>query len=185
MSSLEERFEQLSATVDALQGEAEIRRIVSQYMFLCDIPIMEPGIDVDQKIELILNLYTADATWEGVGTFYQDQFGIRRGMEELRTHFQGFFKSRDPAMLLNCHYLTAEHITVTGESAEGRWVHFQPWIFSDGTSALRSSRLFNAFRKVDGIWKMSRYRTENVFVAKMPDNWWESFVDRSVLLQDQ
>ena len=185
MSTLEDRLEQLSAKVDVLQGEAEIRRIVSRYMFLCDIPILEPGIDVDDKIEMILDLYTDDATWEGVGAFYQGQFGVMRGRENLRTHFQGFFKSRDPAMLLNCHYLTAEHITVDGNHGEGRWVHFQPWIFSDGTSELRSSRLFNTFRKVDGIWKMSRYRTENVFSAKLPGNWWESFVERSILVNGE
>ena len=45
----------------------------------------------------------------------------------------------------------------------------QPWLFSDGKALLRSSRLNNGFRKEpDGTWKITRTRTENVFVAPLP-----------------
>jgi len=57
----------------------------------------------------------------------------------------------------------------------------QPWIFSDGSSLLRSSRLNNLFRKVDGIWKVARTRTENVFVAPLKAGWAHNVPDRSVL----
>lgn len=72
---------------------------------------------------------------------YENQFGFSSSKAGLVKHFQGFFQPREPEMLLNCHYLTSENITVTGDTAEGKWVHFQPWIFSDGSSVLRSSRL--------------------------------------------
>jgi hypothetical protein len=59
----------------------------------------------------------------------------------------------------------------------------QPWLFSDGRSLLRSSRLNNAFRKVEGRWLISRTRTENVFVAPLPNHFAEAFPSSSVLLK--
>ena len=72
---------------------------------------------------------------------------------------------------------------MAGDEATGHWVHMQPWIFSDGTSLLRSCRLYNRFRKVDGRWLISRTRTENVFVAPLTPGWAESVGDTSVLMR--
>lgn len=183
MASLEERVAELAAKVDALSAEADIRRVLARYMWLCDVPLPEPDADRERRIELILDLYSEDAVWEGVGAYYDNQFGRSVGKAALRKHFEGFFQPRQPEMIFNTHYLTTEHIVVTGDTAEGNWVHFQPWIFSDGTSLLRSSRLYPAFKKENGVWKMSRYRTENVFVAPLPSNWWESIPKESVLVK--
>jgi hypothetical protein len=60
----------------------------------------------------------------------------------------------------------------------------QPWLFSDGKALLRSSRLNNLFKKVNGIWKIARTRTENVFVAPLPNNYAEAFPSESVLMRD-
>lgn len=62
-------------------------------------------------------------------------------------------------------------------------MHCQPWIFSDGRSLLRSSRLNNAFRRIDGVWKVTRTRTENVFIAPLTPGWAESFPEKSVLMR--
>jgi hypothetical protein len=48
---------------------------------------------------------------------------------------------------------------------------------------LRSSRLNNLFRKVDGVWKVARTRTENVFVAPLKAGWANNVPDRSVLMR--
>ncbi len=176
---------ELQKQVADLSAEGDIRRIVARYMFLCDVPMPEPGSQgVKERIEAILSLYTDDAIWEGVGPYYTNQFGRSVGRAGLFKHFSGFFEPREPAMLLNCHYLTSEQIHVRGNEATGQWVHFQPWIFSDGSSVLRSSRLNNKFRKVDGVWKMSRYRTENVFVAPLPSGWAENIPKNSILMQE-
>lgn len=37
-----------------------------------------------------------------------------------------------------------------------------------GSGLLRSSRLNNEFRKIDGVWKITRTRTANVFIAPLP-----------------
>ncbi|MCD0417069.1 nuclear transport factor 2 family protein [Rubrivivax sp. JA1024] len=185
-------IDQLAATVQALQdqvatltAEAEIRRIQARYMFLCDTPCPEFGVEDDaERIEHIVDLYAEDAIWEGVGAYYDNQFGRSVGKDAIRKHFQGFWgQKRDPALVLNVHYLTSEQIHVRGDEADGQWVHCQPWIFSDGSSLLRSSRLNNLFRKEAGVWKIARTRTENLFVAPLKAGWAESVPEKSVLMR--
>lgn len=174
----------LARRVEVLEAEAEIRRLQARYVFLCDTPIPEFGVRDDaHRIDLIMELYTEDAVWEGVGEHYDGQFGRAEGAAQVRAHFERFWGAKqDPALLLNAHYLTSEQIHVDGDAATGQWIHVQPWLFSDGTSLLRSSRLNNAFRRVAGTWKISRTRTENVFVAPLPRNWATDHPSASVLM---
>ncbi|WP_249978149.1 nuclear transport factor 2 family protein [Vreelandella olivaria] len=179
-------FQRLVERVDTLEAEAEIRRLQARYMFLCDTPLPEYGVKSDeQRIDHIMALYAEDAVWEGVGEYYDGQFGRLEGSAAIRRHFEQFWgQEKDPKLLLNVHYLTSEQIHVQGESATGQWVHCQPWIFSDGSSLLRSSRLNNAFRKQgDGRWLITRTRTENVFVAPLTEGWATDFPAASVLLK--
>ncbi|QSE85007.1 nuclear transport factor 2 family protein [Rhodococcus koreensis] len=171
--------------IEVLEAEAEIRRIQARYMFLCDTPCPEFGVADDaHRIDLILDLYAVDAVWEGVGEYYDNQFGRAEGHAAIRAHFESFWgDKRDPALLLNAHYLTSEQIHVDGHEATGQWIHMQPWLFSDGRSLLRSSRLNNAFRNIDGIWKITRTRTENVFISSLPHNFAETYPTTSVLMR--
>lgn len=174
----------LTARIDTLEAEAEIRRLQARYMFLCDTPCPEFGVADDaERIELIVGLYADDAVWEGVGEYYDGQFGRAEGKQAIREHFRRFWGEKsEPALVLNAHYLTSEQIHVDGDTATGQWIHMQPWLFSDGTALLRSSRLNNAFRKVGGRWLVTRTRTENVFVAPLNDGFAQSFPSTSVLM---
>jgi ketosteroid isomerase-like protein len=175
----------LARRIDVLESEADIRRLQARYMFLCDTPIPEFGVTDDaDRIDLIMELYTDDAVWEGVGEYYDGQFGRAEGAAAIRRHFEGFWgQKQDPALELNAHYLTSEQIHVHGDDATGQWIHMQPWRFTDGTSLLRSSRLNNAFRRVDGTWRITRTRTENVFVAPLPSTWASDYPSTSVLMR--
>jgi hypothetical protein len=85
----------LSKRVETLEAEADIRRVQAQYMFLCDTPCPEAGVENDaERIERILELYTEDAVWEGVGAYYDNQFGRRVGKAALREHFEAFWEAR-------------------------------------------------------------------------------------------
>ncbi|MDJ0933098.1 nuclear transport factor 2 family protein [Breoghania sp.] len=139
--------------VNRLEAESEIHRLQARYMFLCDTPCPEFGINDDAaRVDAIMALYSDDAVLEGVGEYYDCQFGRCDGKAAIRTHFEKFWSpDRKPALLLNVHYLTSEQIHVDGDTAEGQWVHCQPWIFDDGSSLLRSSRLNNAFVKRNGF----------------------------------
>lgn len=171
--------------LDRLESEADIRRLQARYMFLCDTPCPEFGVADDAaRIDAIMALYTPDAVWEGVGEYYDGQFGRAEGAAAIRRHFEAFWgPERDPALILNAHYLTAEQIHVDGDEAHGQWIHMQPWLFADGTALLRSSRLNNGFRRVDGRWLISRTRTENVFVAPLPDRFAGDYPSTSVLMR--
>ncbi|GAC50742.1 nuclear transport factor 2 family protein [Gordonia aichiensis] len=172
--------------LERLEAEADIRRIQARYMFLCDTPNPEYGVrDNQHRIDLILDLYTDDAIWEGVGEYYSNQFGRAVGKGQIRAHFNRFWpEKQDPELLINAHYLTSEqiHVHADGESADGQWIHFQPWLFADGKGLIRGSRLNNLFRKVDGVWKVARTRTENVCIIPLPDNFATDFPRTSVLL---
>ncbi|MDN3028094.1 nuclear transport factor 2 family protein [Streptomyces sp. S.PB5] len=171
--------------IEVLEDEAEIRRLQARYMFLCDTPCPEFGVrDDGHRIDLIMELYSEDAVWEGVGDYYDNQFGRAEGRAAVRAHFEQFWgRKQDPALLLNAHYVTSEQIHVDGDEATGQWIHVQPWLYSDGTALLRSSRLNNAFSKISGEWKISRTRTENVFIAPLPKNFAETFAATSVLMR--
>ncbi|WP_144097472.1 nuclear transport factor 2 family protein [Croceicoccus sediminis] len=182
----DQRIEQLSRRIAVLEAEADIRRIQARYMFLCDTPLPEFGLSGDaERIDAIMDLYTEDAVWEGVGEYYDGQFGKAEGKAAIRAHFERFWSpDREPGLVLNCHYLTSEQIHVSGDTADGQWVHMQPWLFDDGSGLLRSSRLNNAFRKEsDGQWKITRTRTENVFVAPLPDRFASDYPSKSVLMK--
>lgn len=182
---LRDQIDTLTRRIAVLEAEAEIRRLQARYMFLCDTPLPEPGIADDRdRIDRIMELYAPDAVWEGVGEYYDGQFGRAEGAAAIRRHFENFWGGGNkPALLLNCHYLTSEQIYVHGDAADGQWVHMQPWIFADGKALLRSSRLNNAFRREPGgVWKIARTRTENVFVAPLPQGWASDYPSRSVLM---
>lgn len=153
----------LVGRIEVLESEADIRRLQARYMFLCDTPCPEFGVNDDaERIDLILALYSEDAVWEGVGEYYDGQFGRAVGKDSIREHFQRFWgEKNDPALVLNAHYLTSEQVHVDGDEATGQWIHMQPWLYSDGTGLLRSSRLNNAFRKIGGEWLITRTRTES------------------------
>nr|WP_027004366.1 nuclear transport factor 2 family protein [Corynebacterium halotolerans] len=182
----EDMITRLERRIDVLEAEAEIRRIQAKYMFLCDTPFPGfPPVSDEERIEQILELYSEDAVWEGVGEYYTGQFGKAEGKDAIRAHFNRFWPAdQDPKLILNAHYLTSEQIYVDGDEAQGYWIHMQPWLYSDGTALLRSSRLNNKFRRIAGEWKVTRTRTENVFIAPLPDNFAESYPSTSVLLKE-
>ncbi|HVW51979.1 MAG TPA: nuclear transport factor 2 family protein [Trinickia sp.] len=186
-SSIAVTVQALTRRIEVLEAEADIRRLQARYMFLCDTPCPESGIaDHVARVEKILELYAEDAIWEGVGEYHANQFGRMAGKDALRDHFRKFWDPRrEPKLLLNAHYLTSEQIHVhdDGVTADGQWIHMQPWLFSDGKALLRSSRLNNHFRKIDDRWLIARTRTESVLVAPLPDNFAEFFPSESVLME--
>lgn len=181
---LVQRFAALEQRVEVLEAEAQIRRLQARYMFLCDTPCPEPGVvDDAHRIDLIMELYAPGAVWEGVGEYYQGQFGLADGAAAIRAHFERFWgEKQDPALLLNAHYLAAEQIHVDGDEAQGQWIHMQPWVFADGTTRVRSSRLNNAFRRDGDRWLITRTRTENVLIADLPKGVVSDVPSTSVLM---
>jgi ketosteroid isomerase-like protein len=181
MSDLLDVLAELRRDVAALKAEAEARRVLSRYMFLCDVPLPEPAIAAGQRARAIGELFCEDAVWEGVGGTHGAQFGRHEGREAITAHFERFYSARDPKQVFNTHYLCTEHVRATTVGAEGRWVQFQPWVDDTGASLLRSSRLHVVLRGSGAELRIARYRTENLFVAPLPAGWTSQLLPASVL----
>jgi len=179
---LQQQLSKLAVEVKALRAESAARRLLGRYMFLCDSPLPENDMSDEQRCEAIADLFVEDAVWEGVGAAHGAQFGRKVGPEAIAAHMLQIYGARYPRQIFNTHYLCTESLTASAEEAEGTWVQFQPWIYDDGTSVLRSSRLHVRFRDTTHGWRIAHYRTENLFIAELPQDWTSSVITKSVLL---
>jgi ketosteroid isomerase-like protein len=173
---------ELAAQVRELHAESQARRLLGRYMFLCDAPLPAHRMSEQQRGAAIAALFADDAVWEGVGGAHGAQFGRKVGPAAIAEHMTAFFGVQDPRLVFNTHYLCTECLVASTDAAEGTWVQFQPWIYDDGTSVLRSSRLQVRFRNTAAGWRIAHYRTENLFVAELPVDWTASLIGQSVLL---
>lgn len=181
MTDVESAVAELTARVRLLEAESAVRRLLGRYMFLCDAPLPAPGMSEGERAMAIGALFTDDGVWEGVGGAHGAQFGRKVGPRAIADHMSTFF-SETPKPTFNTHYLCTESMVAEADGAEGTWVQFQPWVHDDGRSVLRSSRLHVTFAATADGWRIARYRTENLFIADLPANWWTSLIERSALL---
>lgn len=171
----------LAAEVAVLRAESAARKLLGRYMFLCDAPLPEYRMSDAERADAIGELFTSDAVWEGVGGAHGAQFGQKIGPKAIAEHMTAFFGVENPRLVFNTHYLSTESLVATPTAAQGTWVQFQPWIYDDGTSLLRSSRLHVNFLAAKNGWRIRRYRTESLFIADLPDGWTRSLISESVL----
>jgi hypothetical protein len=184
VEDLAARLSALTEEVAVLRAESEARQLLGRYMFLCDAPLPDVRMSEAQRAKAIGELFSDDAVWEGVGGTHGAQFGSKVGPAAIAAHMAGFFGVRDPALTFNTHYLCTERLSATSGSAEGAWVQFQPWVFDDGTSMLRSSRLHVRFRDTEKGWRIAHYRTENLFIADLPEGWAKSMISSAELFAE-
>lgn len=184
MDAIQSALLALQERVAHLEAEAAARRLLARYMFLCDSPLPEAGLAPEDRAAAIGALFTEDAIWQGVGGAHGAQFGQHRGPAEIAAHMGKFYAAANPKQIFNTHYLTSEQLRATSaDSAEGQWVQFQPWVYDDGSSLIRSSRLHVTFRNTQDGWRIASYRTENLFIGKLPDHWAHTLIASSVLME--
>ncbi|ALG75220.1 polyketide cyclase [Azospirillum thiophilum] len=154
----------LAVRLARFEAEAAVRACMVRYMALCDA--LGPATPLDE----LAGLFTVDAVWEGIGEKYAKTFGRIAGRAALREMFAGYMV--EPShFALNVHFLTSELIRTTGpETAEGTWIMLQTSTFASGASHLNAARLTVDFRLEDGAWRMSHFRTENLF-SRPVDGW--------------
>lgn len=150
-------IQQLEARLTRFESEAAIRACMNRYMVLCD------ALDAATPLDELVGLFTVDAVWEGVGDKYRGTFGRIEGHAGLRAMFAKYMT--EPAhFALNVHFLTSELIEVySADTAKGHWVMLQTSTFASGASHLNAARLNVDFTRSKGRWRMSHFRTENLF----------------------
>jgi len=162
--SADEIILQLQNRLARLEAEQAIRGCMNRYMVLCD------QLGIDSPLDELMGLFAADAIWEGVGNKYAGTFGRLSGQPAIRQMFAKYMV--EPAhFALNVHFLTSELIRLeTGDAATGNWVMLQTSTFNSGESHLNAARLAVDFRCDAGIWRMTHFRTENLF-SRPVDLW--------------
>lgn len=165
-------YEKVIARIFLLESQQEIRRIMSDYMSLCD------DLQTLSCAENISQLFTEDAVWEGVGELYQIKLGRVAGRDAIRDMMGKYVKS--PAHFkVNVHFLCSEHIDIVNYChAKGRWKMLQTSTFNDGTSHLNSAELIVDFVFKGAGWFIAHFTTRNLF--SRPVSYWHSKNDFSL-----
>jgi hypothetical protein len=145
----------------ALEAQNAVRKTIARYMALCDVPARAlPG-------ESLAALFSDDAVWEGVGPQYADKFGRLSGRTDIIEMLQRYLPPT-PHFTTNVHFLTSEHIDISGDTAKGRWIMLQASGYIDNKAELISARLevdFAPSAHDETVWLIRHFRTERLFDA--------------------
>lgn len=152
----------LSQRLERLESESAIRRLVARYFQICD------DLGPDTPLNELGNLFTLDALWEGKGR-YQKAFGGYQGREAIVAMI-GSYCAPEPHFAMTGHFFSAEDIQVSEVTAAGAWMMLQCSTYADDKSDLRSACLNIDFRKEDGTWRISHFRSTNIFTRRI-DSW--------------
>ena len=167
MTQIEQLSEDITALRErlaALEAEADIRRIAARYMLLCDKPTADaPGPAFPE-------LFTKDVVWEGTESRYSKWFGRHEGIDNVMTFFKNF-RSREQRFVLNVHYIGNESIHVSGDTAEGWWLLYEPVTDATEVSTVLAARLHMTLRREPDAWRICHFRTQNLFHASQPQGW--------------
>lgn len=146
----------LPASVRHVEVGQMIDTTITRYMELCDVPAVEYS-----RSEL-LALFAEDAVWEGLGHPNQERFGRQVGsnaiVEMLESHLPP-----TKHFLSNTHLLTQRHVTIHGNTADGRWVMQRYSKYANDTSELTVTRLRVGFLVLDSRAVITRYQPEKLF----------------------
>ncbi|MEP2988648.1 MAG: nuclear transport factor 2 family protein [Parasphingorhabdus sp.] len=152
----------LSQRLERLESESAIRQLMARYFQICD------DLGPDTPLDDLGELFTIDALWEGKGR-YAKAFGGYQGRDAIVAMI-GSYCAPDPHFAMTGHFFSAEDIQVSGATASGAWMMLQCSTYADDKSDLRSACLNIDFRNEDGTWRISRFRSTNIF-ARRVDRW--------------
>jgi len=157
-------YSHLLQRLELLEAEKQIRACINSYMRQCDC------LDEHSSLDNLMALFTEDAIWEGVGALYSQKLGRHEGKSMIRSMFEKY--TQPPAHFnFNLHVLGNELIEVNAEVAQGEWVLIQPSDFADGRSHLNAARINCEFRFDQTIWKISHFKTQNLFSRTVDKPW--------------
>lgn len=159
----------LQLRMDALEAEGDIRRVVARYMEICD------NLRPKSPMKELGELFCVQAIWEGAGKKYAQAFGGHKGRAAIVKFLQTY--CAPPLFSSNVHFVTTESLKVnknsgtSATSAKGNWVMLQTPSFANGESFVLAARLHLSFEKEDGCWRISRFKTTNLFGRPIEGGW--------------
>lgn len=151
--------------LDALESESAIRKVVARYFRICD------DLGPETPLNELGELFAQDAKWDGKGR-YADAFGGYDGRDAIVAMIGSYCKA-PPHFKMTAHFFSAEDISVNGDDGSGQWMMLQTSTYKDNSADLRSAHLQMDFRRDDGVWRISRFQSTNIFSRK-EDRWNDS-----------
>lgn len=111
-------------------------------------------------------LFTPDATLDygGLGTF-QGQDGIKEFGETVV----------EPELRATAHAVHNPVLSITGDTATGKWYVTSPIIFDNGTGGFRWGRYNESYRRVEEGWKIAALKLRFLFASDYEESGWENW----------
>jgi hypothetical protein len=147
--------------LEVLEAENAVRRVLARYFQYCDD--LGPHTPLDELGEL----FTSAAIWEGKGR-YEAAFGRYAGRAAIVDMIGSY--CTPPHFAMTAHFTSSELIAVNSATAQGAWMMLQCSTYQDGRSDLRSAALNVGFEREDTSWRISHFRTTNLF-SRHVDHW--------------
>jgi SnoaL-like domain len=151
----------LIARLGVLEAESAVRRVLARYFQYCD------DLGPHTPLEALGDLFTQEALWEGKGR-YEEAFGRYVGRAAIVDMIGSY--CTPPHFAMTAHFTSSESITVDGTNARGAWMMLQCSTYQDSRSDLRSAALTVGFEREGATWRISHFRTTNVF-SRHVDHW--------------
>lgn len=144
-------------TIEERLGRLEdieaIRLLKARYARFCDD---------DYNAEALAPLFTDDAIWDG---------GVL-GRFEGRDAIRSFFSNAASVMPFAIHHVTNPEIAVDGDSAEGRWLLWQPCVHAEGDQALWMAGSYSdRYRREAGEWKFADVQIALTMMSPYEAGW--------------
>ena len=151
----------LAARLQRLEDIEAIRALKARYCERCDADYDPDGLAA---------LFTEDAIWDGGNTF-----GVARGREAIRRHFQG----ASSRVAIARHQVMNPIIEVEGDDATGHWLLFQPCT-NAGTdeggervdeAVWLAATYADTYRREGGRWLICGTTIEVSFFSPFDEGW--------------
>jgi ketosteroid isomerase-like protein len=136
MASLEE----LEKRIKAIEELEEIKKLHQKYIMLMD----------NLKYEDVLDLFTEDAEVK------IRNMPVKKGRQEMSTVYIDVLAKGRGNTRYDGHMAVMPDLTIDGDSAKGTWVVYM--LFCKPTIQWVQGRNDAEYRKVNGIWKISKMK---------------------------
>lgn len=146
------------ARLDRAEARDAVRAVKADYMQWAD----------DKRRLGMGELFWEDAVWEELDLSGETIPGCRwEGRDAIADMFD-----RSPERLwFTVHYLTNEKITVTGDTAVGRWKLLEPCTIRDEMAVWQGGHYVDDFERRGGEWKISHLRLTLDFQTPYDVGW--------------
>lgn len=147
-----------------LEAREAIRGCLARYFDLCDVP--GPFTEVSQLAEL----FTARATWRGIGEAYAGRFGTVTGRHRVAAHVASYLPP-EPHFRQNAHLLGGEQLHTDGDTGCGQWLMQQLSRYADSSGELLCARIRADFvieRTAGQAYaRIATFSTERLYAASL------------------